>query len=286
MSLTSVINQLGGLAATHELYSRGFSRWTLGRAVASGEIVRVRQGWYSSPDLSPVLQRGARVGGPVTCITGAQVHGLAVFNDHRPHTAVRQHSSRLRSSNNRRLRLSSMGRADAVVHWSLASDERLLLGVRECLCQMVLCQSPERVVAAADSAIRLGRMTAQEWHSTTAHFPPRLRLLLAEIDPASESITESLFRFRIARLGVRMRSQVKVPGVGFVDFIIGERLAIEIDGFAYHSDPDNFEADRRRDARLSARGFRVLRFSYKQITSQWAEVRAAVMASIARGDHH
>lgn len=285
MSLASTIAQLGGLAATHELYSRGFSRWTLGRAVASGEIVRVRQGWYSSPHLSPILQRAARVGGPVTCVTGAQVHGLAVFNDHRPHTAVRQHSSRLRSSNNRRLRLSSMGRADAVVHWNLDSDERLLLSVRECLCQMALCQTPERVVAAVDSAIRLRKMTTGEWQSSIEHLPPRLRRLLADIDPDSESITESLFRFRMARMGVRMRSQVKVSGVGDVDFIIGERLVIEIDGFAYHSDPDDFETDRRRDARLSARGFRVLRFSYKQVTSKWAEVRAAVMASIARGDH-
>ena len=285
MSLTSVIAELGGLAATHELYARGFTRWTLGRAVASGHIVRVRQGWYCAPTLPLELQRAARVGGPATCVTGARVHGLAVFNDHRPHSAIRQHSSRLRSAHNRRVRLGSMRAADAVAHWNLGTDERVLLDVRSCLVQMAMCQSPERVVAAADSALRLRTITLSEWRDATAALPRRLRLLLDRVDPASESITESLFRFRMERIGLGMRSQVAVAGVGVVDFVIGTRLVIEIDGYAYHSDPDAFEKDRRRDARLSARGYRVLRFSYKQVTSHWSEVKAAVLASIARGDH-
>ena len=67
--------------------------------------------------------------------------------------------------------------------------------------------------------------------------------------------------------------------------MIGKCLVSELDGYAYHSDPETFEADRRRDARLSALGYRVLRFSYKQVMHRWSEVRAAVVAAIARGDH-
>ena len=178
-----------------------------------------------------------------------------------------------------------MRTADAVTHWNLGVDERLLLDVRSCLVQMAMCQSPERVVAAVDSALRLKKMTRNEWLRSTAAMPRQLRLLLARVDPASESITESLFRFRMERIGIRMRSQVAIAGVGTVDFVVGARLVIEIDGYAYHSDPDDFERDRRRDARLSARGYRVLRFSYKQVTSHWSEVKAAVLASVARGDH-
>lgn len=285
MPLPSVIETLGGLAATHELYARGFSRWSLGRAVASGQIVRVRQGWYCAPTLPLELQRAARVGGPATCVTGARIHGLAVFNDHRPHSAIRQHSSRLRSAYDRRVRLGSMRTADAVAHWNLETDERLLLDVRSCLVQMAMCQSPERVVAAVDSALRLKKITPSEWRSATTAVPRRLGQLLARVDPASESITESLFRFRLERIGIGMRSQVAIAGVGTVDFVIGARLVIEIDGYAYHSDPDDFEKDRRRDARLSLRGYRVLRFSYKQVTSHWSEVKAAVLASISRNDH-
>jgi very-short-patch-repair endonuclease len=70
-----------------------------------------------------------------------------------------------------------------------------------------------------------------------------------------------------------------------VDFVIGERLVIEVDGAEYHTDPVRFEADRRRDALLSARGYRVLRFSYRLVIDDWPTVETAVLAAVARGDH-
>jgi very-short-patch-repair endonuclease len=69
-----------------------------------------------------------------------------------------------------------------------------------------------------------------------------------------------------------------------VDFVIGRRLIVETDGETYHSDPIRFEADRRRDARLSVLGYRVLRFSYNQVRTRLTEVEAAILAAIARGD--
>jgi len=42
---------------------------------------------------------------------------------------------------------------------------------------------------------------------------------------------------------------------------------VEVDGFAYHSSREAFERDRRRDARLQAAGYRVVRFTYRQIVS-------------------
>ena len=91
-------------------------------------------------------------------------------------------------------------------------------------------------------------------------------------------------RFRLAMLGIATRSQVAIAGVGSVDFVIGTALVIEVDGKQYHTDEVRFEKDRRRDARLSALGYRVLRFSYRQVFERWSEVRAAIVAAIARGD--
>lgn len=102
----------------------------------------------------------------------------------------------------------------------------------------------------------------------------------------SESGTEFLFRYRISKSGIHPSPQVTIADVGRVDFVIGERLVVEVDGAAYHTDPARFEADRRRDAVLSAKGFRTLRFSYHQVMSRWPTVEAAVLGAIIRGDHH
>lgn len=92
-------------------------------------------------------------------------------------------------------------------------------------------------------------------------------------------------RVRLQGLGIEPRLQVRIPGVGRVDLLIGTRLVVEVDGRAYHSDPQDFERDRTRDARLSIRGYRVLRFSYQQVMSRWGEVKGAILAALARGDH-
>ena len=81
------------------------------------------------------------------------------------------------------------------------------------------------------------------------------------------------------RHGLRVRQQVQI-GVDRVDVLIGDRLVIELDGREFH----DHDADRMRDARLSVRGYRVLRFSYWQVMNDWRAVEASVMASIARGD--
>jgi very-short-patch-repair endonuclease len=58
-----------------------------------------------------------------------------------------------------------------------------------------------------------------------------------------------------------------------VDFLWrAAKLVVEVDGFAYHSTREAFERDRRRDARLQSAGFRVVRFTYRQIVEEPAFV--------------
>jgi very-short-patch-repair endonuclease len=63
-----------------------------------------------------------------------------------------------------------------------------------------------------------------------------------------------------------------------VDFLWpGERLVVEVDGYAFHSTRAAFERDRVRDADLQAHGYRVLRFSWRRL----AEAPEAVITAIA-----
>lgn len=287
MNLTDAVIRRGHLAATHELLRAGYPARRLTHAVRSGELIRVRQGWYCVPTVPDRLQEAVRVGGRLSCISGCEHHGLWVRRVQKLHVDVNPRSARLRSRTDKSVRLSEMNRPDAVVHWrdTTAEGTRFALSPRECLRCMALCRSPEETVAAVDSALRAGLLTVEEWMRDLQHLPRRLRQLLSRIDARSESIVESIARFRLQYLGIQPRLQVKIRGVGRVDMVIGERLVLEFDGWEYHADRERFEADRRRDARLSARGYRVLRFSYRQVMSHWSEVREAIVAATARGDH-
>jgi very-short-patch-repair endonuclease len=147
---------------------------------------------------------------------------------------------------------------------------------------MCQCESPEFVVAAVDSALRLGLVSVAAWARAVAAMPLRLRLQLADVDGRSESIIESVTRVRCRRLGLRVRIQVRVaPGLR-VDLLVGEKLVVEVDGREHHSDPAAFERDRVRDARLAALGYRVLHFSYRQVMYNWPAVEAAILVAAGR----
>lgn len=273
----------GGLVTTFELHALGFGRSAIAAAVRSGHLWRVRQGWYSAPGVAPVLARAARVGGVATCATALAAAAVWVLPDPRLHVAVPPRACQLRSPRDSRNRL---GNEDVVVHWTLGEQaSRLLRDLPESLLDYAGCAPPELVAASANSLLREHPEHRVEWHDLRARFPERTQRFLTSVDGVCESGTEFVFWVRLPRLHERMRRQIWIPGVGRVDFLIGERLVVEIDGFEHHGDRDAFEVDRQRDAVASAAGFRALRFSHRQVFERWPTVEAAVFAAIARGDH-
>jgi very-short-patch-repair endonuclease len=62
-----------------------------------------------------------------------------------------------------------------------------------------------------------------------------------------------------------------------VDFLWrSQGLIVEVDGFRHHGHRAAFESDRARDAHLQSLGFRVLRFTYRQVSDRKAEVVEAL----------
>lgn len=61
------------------------------------------------------------------------------------------------------------------------------------------------------------------------------------------------------------------------------RLIVETDGFEFHSSRAAFEGDRARDAERQADGFRVLRFTWRQLEHQPERVVALLAQTLARG---
>jgi very-short-patch-repair endonuclease len=289
--LTRTIHGLGDLAATHELRAAGFGKVRLRGALARGEILRVRQGWYSTPDVHPQLIRAARVGGRLGCISGAALHGMWLPPSEHLHVVVGRNDCRLRTADDMHRRLTDWP-AGVRPHWhgeQAAQGSRMLLDPVGCLRHVIRCQPPDLAVAIADSALHRAApwkrpiVTLDQWHRIIDGMPSRSRSLI-RADGICESGTESITRFRLAPHRLPLQPQVRL-GDKRVDFLIGRRLVLEIDGAEYHTAPERFEADRTRDAELTARGYIVLRFSYRQVLYRWHEVEAAILSAVARGDH-
>lgn len=287
IAITESIRRRGGLAATFELYQDGHTRAGLSAAAASGLVIRVRQGWYATNDIHPTLLEAARVGGRLTCLSALDFHGYWSYPTDDLHVAVAPNACRLRARRSKTTRLSELERPRTRVHWrgERRGDDRFILSPVASLADVISCQSEEVVVAVAASVLHKSPWLADDWLDVARSAPVAVRARFVATDGVCESGTESIFLFHISPLGIPLRRQVSIPGVGRVDFLIGERLVVEVDGAEYHTDPVRFEADRRRDAVLSRLGYRVLRFSYRQVMFAWAEVEAAVFGAVLRGDH-
>jgi very-short-patch-repair endonuclease len=77
-------------------------------------------------------------------------------------------------------------------------------------------------------------------------------------------------------------TNVRIDSVEVDFYWHAERLVVEVDGYAYHASPRAFERDRRRDARLTARGLRIMRVTWRQI----AEEPEATLARLAQALAH
>ena len=61
-----------------------------------------------------------------------------------------------------------------------------------------------------------------------------------------------------------------------------EGIAVEVDGFRYHASRPRFEGDRRRDSWLLARGIKVIRLSWRQITDEAVATAVQVGQALTR----
>ena len=99
-----------------------------------------------------------------------------------------------------------------------------------------------------------------------------LKAALASLTAAGPDITRSELEERflalVAQAGLP-KPEVNATVAGCeVDFLWrSARLIVETDGASTHLTPQAFEEDRRRDAALQVAGFRVVRFTWRQVTS-------------------
>lgn len=142
-------------------------------------------------------------------------------------------------------------------------DLAVMLSSRE-LEQVLAHAERENLIERRDLLAMVGK------HSGRPGAPLLRALLESEGSPAltrSEAEERLLALIRKAQLPAP-ETNVRV-GAYEVDFFWRrERLVVEVDGFAFHATTRKFENDRRRDGSLVASGLRVMRVTWRQLTSE------------------
>lgn len=147
-------------------------------------------------------------------------------------------------------------------------------------------------VAAADSALRRELVTATDLvaalQTARGTGSAQQREVASLLDPLSGSVLESVLRVTILRSGLTPPATQYWVADGRelfarVDFCWpAQRLIVEADGFAFHSDREAYRRDRERLNRLERLGWRVLRFTWEDVMSRPEYVLASVRACLAR----
>src|SRR5690606_37825586 len=95
---SETIQKLGNVATIWQLRAAGFSGYDLTRSVRSGEIIRIRRGWYGVSETTPAQYAAVRVGGKLGGLSAAASYGLWSGLDRRIHVLLPRNAARLRTS--------------------------------------------------------------------------------------------------------------------------------------------------------------------------------------------
>ncbi len=268
--MVGAVRRGGGVARIRPLVDAGHTRYTVRAAIDAGALMRVRRDWVAVPGADPVRVAAARAGAVISCISQAKRLGLWVLAEDRLHVAVAPHRA---------------VKADgATVHWAIPAVPRhpdvLVDPIENVLALVASCQPFESALAVWESALRGGAVTRATLERM--NLGSRAARVLAAASPWSDSGLESFVVPRLRWLRLSIIPQVWIAGHR-VDFLIGERLVLQIDG-GHHVGTQR-AADIAHDAQLMLLGYHVIRVDYRQVVERWHMVQDVIMRAVAQGLH-
>lgn len=273
------------VVATRQLLEIGYSTRAIGRRVAARLLTRVHHGVYTSRH-TPLSFPGQCMAAVLACGPDAVIshHAAAALHDLRPlpqawidvtapgtrrHRGVRCHVSELPEADRTTI--------DAIPVTTL--DRTLLDYAAQANARQL-----RSAVQDAERQQKLNLLTLRPLLERNAgrRGAGRLARALAELTddpPWTISELEDQFRELLDGSGIPMPEfNVLVEGE-LVDAVWRrQRLVVEVDSWQFHRTRAQFEADRRRDARLQLAGWRVLRVTYRRMTGD----RLALLTEIRR----
>jgi very-short-patch-repair endonuclease len=282
-----------GVVTRRQLRALGLSDSAVGRRLAAGSLHGLHRGVYAVGH--PVLGiRGRYMAAVLACGPAAALsHASAgALWDLRASAAskvdvsVPRTGRRARRSTIRVHRPRALHRTEVTVHHGIpvTTPARTILDLAATLDRRPL----ERLLDRAET-LRLTDVVAL---GAIARAHPRhrgaqkLRAALEDHTPGT-TITKSELEERFLRLcrdhGLP-RPRVNTWVEGFeVDFLFAaRRVIVETDSWQYHRTREQFDRDRRRDAIHARAGYRTLRFTHTQLTTDARTVAEVLRVALAR----
>lgn len=283
-----VLNGLGGVGRRADLERAGVRRAEIDIAVRRGDALRVRKGVYASPGTDPAVVTAARHGGEVACGAALRAHDVWVL-DGPASTDDRESGQDANATSALHVWVGPSGREHphagcrCRVHHEIGDGVAGfgVVGVLLALVQYAACASSERFFASLESAMRLGLIGRAGLDVLRMRLPEAKRWLVDFASDQADSGLESLLRLRLHLHGISLQSQVVIPGIGPVDFLLAGCIILEADGKDNHDGPSKRHKDLMRDAIAAAQGYETLRFDYAMIIFEWGRVLAAIEGRLA-----
>ncbi len=237
------------------------------------------RGTYVLSGTPPVFATAARLGGVLSHSSAALLHGFALWNPD-PTIHVTVGSGSRDAEPGVRLHRARLPRADVDPSRPLTTPLRTVL---DCARTMPLVDA----VVILDSALHRGKVKLEDLQAAAdaarGQGAGALRRAVRLVDPRAASPLESVLRLGLGILNCVIQSQVHIEDVGDVDFVLDGWLAIEGDGFEFHSDRHAYRDDRSRGNGLVLRRHVLLRFTYEDVRYGMEEVLELVAQVLAAG---
>jgi hypothetical protein len=213
-SLTTYMEYRGRIMRRRDLLAAGFPDSAIRAAVSSGQIFRVRHGWYALPGTSDSVTRVIRVGGRLTGLAALRTMGMFLPPPSVTDVVVPRGAAGLRQPDNSRVRLGAgsglrinwidppRGRR---VPWDWIASED------EALACVLIHESREVAVACCDALVRYRGWTRPRLERVFAQAPLRVQSWLADVDGRADAHGETIVRIRVRDAGLPFEPQAYVP---------------------------------------------------------------------------
>ncbi|MGA4508060.1 hypothetical protein ACQB6R_03395 [Propionibacteriaceae bacterium G1746] len=243
------------------------------RAVARGDLLRLGPRWYGTTATPPAVAAALKSNHRLTCLSALSLHG--VFT---PRVAERHEVGR---------QCRCQPRRGVVEHLPLRAwpDDHPILSLHDSLADALRCLNAESSAVVLESALHRRLLHPDDLPALLDPLSQRQRRAIGRLDARAMSGSETRVRRFFERRGVKVRPQFPLPGGGYADLLVGERLLIECDSLAHHTDLAAFAGDRHRDQRNLLAGLLTLRLTYDDVWVAW-EATKRLFGEILRTHLH